>query len=249
MKQFLLLVILVLGIKSQGQTPSALVNTKGVRNEGISANNPWMGGQVGYKFGGSGEFADNLITSARLMYKIDLGTKNFQLPVMGNFSQLKDNLSGNLEVDEANDARFQDIVTSTQGLNIGLYPYYTIIEKQYFSFVLHSSLMYKINGFKDLENNSIYLNQGRASLGAEFYIGKKNLDEGTYPLTLSVAPTITFFNKNDYKAIFNESKSSINSVEITACVPIGKGIGFLFESVLSSTPTFRTGLLFATQLN
>lgn len=249
MKKFLFIFLLSSSIYLFGQTPSALVNNKGIKNEGISANNPWLGGQVGYKFGGTGEFADNLIASARLMYKIELGTVKFQLPVMGNFSQLKDNISGNLQTDVENEARLQDILTSTQGLNIGLYPYYTITEKEYFSVIAHGVLMYKVNAFKDTTENSLYLNQGRISLGAEFHLGKKNIAEGRYPITLSIAPTMTFFDKSDYNKVFGEEKSSISSLEITTVVPIGKGIGVLFEGVISSTSTFRTGLLFSSQLN
>jgi hypothetical protein len=248
MKNFLVVLFLFIYFPCTGQTPSAMINNKGVRNAGVSAKNPWLGGQIGYKFGGSGEFADNLLTSARLMYPIDIGTKNFQLPVMGNFSQLRDNLSDKLSIDEKNEARLQDLLTSTQGLNIGLYPYYAFPEKTYFSFNIHGCFVYKLNSFKDVSSNPVYMNQGRFSIGFEANIGKINIDKGQYPFTISIAPTLTTFSKNDYMAVFGSTKSNIGSLEITSILPIGRGVGVLFEAVLSNASTFRTGLLFTSQL-
>jgi hypothetical protein len=235
--------------QASAQTPNILMNNKGRTNKAISARNPWLGGQVGYKFGGSGEFADNLIASARLMYDIDLGFKRFQLPIMGNFSQLRDNLSEKLSVDDKNEARIQDIITSTQGLNLGLYPYFVVSEKQYFAFLIHGAAAYKINSFKDESANAVYLQQGRFSLGIEANIGKYNTEQGRYPWTISIAPALTVFSSEDYRSIFGADKSSLTSLEITSVIPIGKGIGFLLESVISKESAFRTGLLFSSELS
>ncbi len=248
--KFRVLVFLVFFfLKANAQTPTAMVNNKGNVSKALAAKNPWLGGEVGYKFGGSGEFADNLIASARVMYEIEFDSKKFALPVMGNLSQLRDNLSENLTIDEKESARIQDILTSTQGLNIGLYPYRMIVEKQYFSLLAHGAIVYKLNSFKDMQENPMYFQQGRFSLGIEAYIGKFDTNNGKYPLTISVAPVATFFNSNDYKAIFGIERSLLISLEVTSVVPIGKGVGFLLEGVFSDKSVVRTGLLFSAQLN
>lgn len=248
MKKLIAILLILIVFESFAQTPNALINNKGTVNKAISAKNPWLGGQVGYKFGGSGEFADNLIASARLMYEIDLGSKKFVLPVMGNLSQLRDNLSENLTVDEKEIARNQDILTSTQGLNVGLYPYYLIFEKAYFSLLAHGTLAFKLNSFTDVQSNPVYLQQGRFSLGIEAYIGKKDPTTGKYPWTISIAPVTTVFSNMDYKAIFGTERSSLTSLEITSVLPIGKGVGFLLEGVISNNSVIRTGLLFSSEL-
>jgi len=53
------------------QTPHALQNIV-LNNTVTEVANPWLGAQVMYKFGGTGEFGDNLLASARLLHDIEL---------------------------------------------------------------------------------------------------------------------------------------------------------------------------------
>src|SRR5687767_4785061 len=79
---------------ANAQTPFATQNVgsssaeRSLTLSGPSAGSPWIGGQIAYKFGGSSEFADNLLVAARLLYDIDVGSEKFHLPVMGNISDL-----------------------------------------------------------------------------------------------------------------------------------------------------------------
>jgi len=248
MKYLIVMICFVLCLNSYSQTPSSMMNNVGLKNAGMAARNPWLGGQIGYKFGGSDEFADNLIASARLMYEIDLSSKKFQLPIMGNVSQLRDNLDLDLDDDIKDEARIQDLITSTQGVNLGLYPYYIWKQKNTLALIIHGVAAYKINAFKESEESTIYFQQGRFSVGVEAQIGKYDNSKGQYPWTISLAPTLTIFKKSDYTAIFGNEKSSISSLEITSVLPIGRGMGFLLEAIISDKSIIRTGLLLSSEL-
>lgn len=247
MKQVYLLLITVfcLGIILNAQTPYSFINIASdsqVSTKGISANNVWLGAQIGYKLSGPGDFSDNLLVSGRLLYNIDINTTKFKLPVMGDISALRDAAStGNID---SLTAKAQDLLLSTQGINVGLYPFYEAYKNTYFSFTIHGSLTYKLNAFK-VDDETINLDQGRFSAGMETSIGKRNDDK--YPLTISVTPVLTFFSKNRYKMIFGEEKSSLLSLEITGIVPIGSGFGLLIESVIAkdNAPAVRTGIVFS----
>lgn len=218
---------------------------------GIGANNPWFGGQIGYKFAGSDDFSDNLLVSARLLNEIKLSKTDtrFHLPVMGNISQIKDNLNNTNLSDDEKKSGISSLLMSTSGVNVGLYPYYEITRDDFFSITLHGVIAYKLNSF-DLGNDNVqYLNQGRFSVGLETSIGETSAKTGRNPLTLSIAPTVTVFDKNIYNTVFKESRSNLNSLEITGVLPVGRGFGLLVESIIAKSTSFRAGILISTELS
>jgi hypothetical protein len=184
------------------------------------------------------------------LYDIDLGTEKFKLPVMGNISTLRDAFSNEKDPDKDTlQARAQELMLSTQGVNVGLYPYYFLAQEDKFKLVLHGSAAWKLNMFKTKEDKNEYLDQGRFSLGLEATLGSTAGDQA--PLVVSITPTLTLFNADKYKLIFGESKSSITSLEITGVLPVGTGIGVLFETIVAKKPysAFRVGLVFAAPTN
>ena len=250
-RYFLFSVLFFCTLVLNAQSPTSFTNTAGQKivAAGMSANNPWVGAQIGYKIGESDDFSDHLLVSGRFLWEIPFeGAKNFHLPVMGNLAQLKNDISKKLTVDTVK-AKIEQALLSTQGIQVGLYPYYIIHNETNFSLTLHGVLSWKVNGFKDDSNGTTYMHQGKFSLGAEIALGATK--GGRNQLVVSVAPTIAFFNKNDYNAVFGKEKSSLFSTEITGVVPLGEGLGLLVESILAqeSYSVFRVGIILAASTN
>lgn len=242
--------VCLLIFQTVAQTPTAFKNTKGIDNKGMSAKNPWIGGQIGYRFAKSNaEFADNFSPAARILQDLDLGTKSFQMPIMGNFGQLRDNSSDSVLSDQSKQARYADLVSSTQGINVGLHPYYTLKADTFFSSIIHGSLEYRLNSFKDTVQSVAYLHQAKVRLGVEVHLGKYSTEKGRYPLTFDISPTISFFDSRIYRSIFRDNESTAVALELTGIVPIGKGLGFLIEGIISKQNQLRIGFIFATESN
>ena len=239
-----------------GQTAFSVLNSGSRSNVagGLAANNPWVGAQVGYLFGDSKEFADNLLVSGRILYEIDLNSDKFKLPVVGNISNIIKSKVG-FEAGESKDkldSEVKGLMTSNQGLHVGLYPYYLIKKSETFSLIAHGVAGWKLNGLQDTVNNKVtYLNQGRFSAGVEFGIGRSNAEK--IPLTISITPTFTIFDKNEYKGVFGVEKSTISTLELTCVVPLKKGIGVMFEDIVplskGMSNVFRVGLIFTAETN
>jgi hypothetical protein len=230
---------------------------------GLAANNPWLGSQVAYRFGGGDEFSDNLLVSARLLYEINLGSSKFALPVMGNVSPITQGLRDGLDED-ALKQKAAELLQSSQGITVGLFPYY-VMEHDRLLLTFHSVAAWRLNAFGDTATagegeaetgageEPVYLHQGRFALGAEVLIGKR--DDGSAPLTVSVSPTLAVFSADQFQRAFGERKSSLFSLELTGIVPIGKGVGVLFEGIIGSEigsesrNAFRVGLLLTSEMN
>lgn len=218
-----------------------------VNTESVSPASPWAGAQIGYKFGESGDFSDSILVAAHLMYDVKVDPDDrFHLPVMGNIADLTTSVTGTAGSQEDLTKKADDLVLSATGARVGLYPYVFLNQTTYWSVVAHGELGWKMNGFKDASGDVAYLQQGRVSLGVEFWIGQN--DEDHLPITISLAPVRAFFSDKDYKKVFGTAKSHIQTLETTAIVPIGKGTGFLFEYVTGGgTRTVRVGIIIAVQ--
>lgn len=241
---------------SNGQTAFSVINSGSRSNVagGLAAKNPWVGAQVGYLFGDSEEFADNLLVSGRILYDIDLNSEKFELPVVGNISSIIKSKVGFEEGDgkEKLDSEVKELMTSNQGLHIGLYPYYRIKTGETFSLIAHGVAGWKLNGLQDTVNNKVtYLNQGRFSAGLEFGIGRSTADK--IPLTISITPTVAIFDKNEYREVFGVAKSYTGTLELTCVVPLKKGIGVMFEDIVPLSKgvsnVFRVGIIFTAETN
>jgi hypothetical protein len=236
-----------------GQTPASTMNLglpNGASNErGMSAANLWSGAQIIYKFKGSGDLADNLLVGARLLYEINLSDdekdQRFYLPVMGNISDLTAAVTAGATDLEQLDQKGTELLMSSTGATVGLYPYYKIYKGSAASIIVHGVAAWKLNGFPAESGDTTYLSQGRFSIGVEAGIGKT--DKGRLPLTVSIAPVLTVVGSGAYQQIFGETKNTIPSLEITGVIPVGQGIGFMIEGVSAShgRSSLRAGLVLA----
>ena len=231
------------------QTPTSFMNNGGKFNnkaEGASAFNPWVGAQLLNNFEGTGDFVDNLIVSARVLYEVKTNSTSFKIPVMGNISELKSDL---LTDTEKTKEAINKIILGDQGLNFGIYPYYILndYDDDDFYLIAHGSLGYKLNGFQLDSTTTEYLNSGRISAGLEVGYGLLNEVTGDKPITLSLTPVITFFDKEQYQTIFEENLGSIFSFEITGIIPISStGVGIMIEKVFANEGNnpIRVGVIF-----
>jgi hypothetical protein len=227
----------------QGQK---ILDSKGeVKTETVSADSPWAGAQIGFKFGNSGDFSDSVLVAAHLMYDVKVDAKDkFHLPVMGNIADLTTSSTGTSGTADDIKKKAEDLVLSATGARVGLYPYVNLVTGDFFTLLGDGELAWKMNGFKDDAGNVTYLQQGRTSLGAEFRIGLN--DEDHLPISLGISTVRSIFSASDYKKVFGTSRNHIQTFETTAIVPIGGGAGFLFEyAVGGGTHSVRAGILFA----
>lgn len=235
------------------QTPVGLRNTGRdlpTGEKAIAANNPWLGAQVAYRFGGTDEFASNLLVAGQIVYPIDLGKSPVQLPVIGNVSTLAQTTG---EGDRATDIEDQgkQLIGSAGGITLGLYPYAELHTSDYFLVTVHGLAAWRVNGLRPLGVDStstdlIYLHQGKFGAGVELLIG--NRGDGSAPLSISVTPTITVFGKDAYARAFGVERGSVSTLEVNGILPVGSGVGVVFEGVLVDNlpDAFRVGLLLST---
>lgn len=216
-------VIATLSISAQ----SYFAQQQGVRffktQKGAAPNSLWFGSQATYQISSNPEFADNFTPMAKGFYEITtfkIGKKDLVLPSVFNLGMMR-SVSSDFETKkEEISANLQDIANSSQGINIGLNPYYKIIEKENgFTITLHSLLSGKINSFTSDSIDVKYLLQGRFSLGADLTIGEE------YPLTFSFSPVYSIFDSKIFNELFDEGKSELFSFETSIIIPIGSGVG------------------------
>jgi len=212
---------------------------------GSSGFNPWLGAQLLLNVAGTGDVSDNLIVSGRLLYQLKTTSKKFKIPIMGNISNLTSDLE-NKKADEIEQS-VNEIVMSDKGLNIGLYPYYILVPyDRDFYLLAHGSLNWKLNGFKLTDSTSNYLNIGRFSAGFEIGYGTLDNITGDKPLTISITPTLSLFDKTKYKEIFGIDKSMVLGLELTGIIPISKtGIAVVLDGIFSkgTDAAFRVGFI------
>ena len=254
MIRMLVLLITLVPVGLRGQSPAAMKNAAGQELEGFgAANNPWLGAQLSYGFGGSSEVADNFLVSARVLYDLldglgsGGGEGGFFLPVVGNLAPLLERVSPGQDSASQIDQRAQELMTGSAGLNVGVHPYWVPVVRQALRVTVHGGAAYKLNALRDAADDLVYLHQGRFALGAEFAVGRRT--GGRLPLTLSVTPVLTVFGQNDYQQVFGTARGSLLALESTAVVPVGRGFGILLEGVLAqeSRSTFRAGFVFVTE--
>lgn len=237
---------------SFGQTVTSFMNNGGKLNkaaEGASGFNPWLGAQLVHSFEGTGDFADNIVITGRLLYELKTSSKKFKVPVMGNISDLKSELLNDAKKLES---ALTNIVIGDDGLNVGIYPYFIINDYAGDDFYLlaHGSASLKMNGFQIDSTQTNYLNTGRFSAGLEMGYGLFDKKSGDRPITLSVTPVFSFFDKEEYNDVFGEERNSIVSLEFTGIIPISKtGIGLMIQSVVSGNTNnvFRAGIILSGQ--
>lgn len=213
------------------QAPVALldVGNEGVRDEqrslGGSAASPWVNAQVAYRFPtNTPNRINNLHVNGQLLYVVPTDW-SVTLPVMGNIAPITTELSGLESFSDSTNAKIDALVRSTDGINVGIYPYMYALETKSCDVVVHGAGAYRINGFPEEDGDVNYLEQLRLGLGSEAFIG----DENASRLTIGFTGVVTLFSKDDYETIVGERNNSIWSLETEAVVPIGRGFGALLQ--------------------
>ena len=86
------------GISRLAETTRANATDQDKQLMEVAANNPWaLAGQIGYKFAGPGDFADNLLVSGKTIYELPLdykASRGWHLPIVTNFASLAADVSG-----------------------------------------------------------------------------------------------------------------------------------------------------------
>ncbi len=214
-----------------------------------SAANSWLGAQLGYKFGSdSDELANNLLVSAAAIYDLPLKEgRTFHLPVISNFAPLIANPVSD-DAKDGSDDKLKALTLSATGVRAGLYPYreITSLTRDDFRLILHAEGSWKLNGFKQKDSEDVnYLNQLRLGIGFEMAVG--TVTDSHKPLTLSVTPVRTLFDRKEYEKVFKEAKSSLSSLEVVAVLPLSARTGVLFEYVNGDAKAFRAGVIVAAE--
>ena len=248
-------------INASGQTPVSVSRLAGrpptKPGEKVPAgmpagNNPWLlAADLSIKpLAGGGGFSEQwLLSAAKVVYDLPLdgdvlGGAHF--PIMANLADILPNLGEGSKKDSL-DAAIQSLVTSSDGINVGVYPFWPLTNKLFgVRATVFTGISAKWNEFNDTTANTKQtLLTGRFSGGLEFSIGDET--DGKKPLTVSLSAVHSRFGADAYQAVFKERRSTLNSAELTAILPIQTGVGILFEGigVEQKKPAFRLGLLMA----
>lgn len=207
--------------------------------------NPYVGAQLGYSFNNTGDFASNLVASGSVLYTViaadpkSSSSTKFFLPIRANFSALN-------AVDSASRSKqVQQLLSSAQGLRVGVEPYLTLSDWGPFIHpVLFGSAGWKINAVKDKSDTTRYVTLGRLSGGLELGIGPS--DGSKLPITLDLAPVYSIFADRTYRSVFGANfPKSVWSTEVTIVLPVAANMGVLSEAISGqhTLPVWRVGLV------
>ena len=210
-------------------------------NKELGPRNVWaLGAQASYNLA-RGDFIDNFSASGRALIEI-LGPEddNYGIYLMGNLSNLKTNIDST----KANEKNIRDILQTSQGINIGLYPHYILFGEPYDeSITVFGNMGWKLNTISKDGDSLKYLHQARLSIGLELSGLRGIISE--YPTTLTIEPMITFFSESKYENVFNKKESNLKALNSTLIIPAGRGRGILFDLIIPSEgkTIFTIGLI------
>jgi hypothetical protein len=231
------------------QTPRAVVNTgQDPVAAAASAGSPWIGSQVFYNVGGTDKVADNLLVAATLLYEIETGTRWVRLPVMGNIGNLFASADTSAAAEDQLAQKAQQLLLGASGFSVGVYPYVPLVRWGHGNIVLHLAAAFKVNAFADTANATKYLPVGRFLGGIEASIGNQTKPRSA--ATISVTPTYTLFGSSAHQQILGYQRDSYTGFETTLVLPLGRGFGFLFESIAAKDvkPALRAAILLAKEI-
>jgi hypothetical protein len=250
------------GAQAQGAASAATVGAKKSTNErgAVAANNEWIvGTQLGVRFFGQGDFADNLLISGMVRYEVPLNSKTFKLPIFSNFGEIASKPVFGTKADSLQ-AAASALMSTAQGMNVGVYPYHVLKRPTLggdLRVTAFGQIVGKLNSVKGrssldapdtAEKVQHTLLQGRGALGVEVAVGKTvPANSPRRPLTLSLTAAATTFSARTYELVFGTARSSIKSVEFTAIVPVADGAGILVEGIGANgyAGTWRIGMVLA----
>jgi hypothetical protein len=221
--------------------------------QALGPANPWIkwavSGEAHIKSFTGGAFGEQwLLAASKLTYEVPMGTSPVHIPVMANLASIQSALGSGTKDDSLN-AAISALTSSTDGLNVGVYPYWflgSLGKALKPNFFLGASA--KINSFKDtVAKTDETLLTGRFSAGLEFLVGDMPLGSDDKPLTISFTGVRSQFGSDTYRKITGTARSHIYSAELTSVLPISTNAGILFEAVTTqyAKPSFRIGMMVA----
>jgi hypothetical protein len=221
MKNYILIsLLLCISQIAISQTPFSMVSSHNTyeqpaRISASSMNNPWVGAKLAYNI--AGDVSNSFLLSGRVMYTVLSGEK-YAIPVMANvgFNNL-------------------DSLDKDNGVNIGAYPWYSLINKGSATLLLHGGLNYHVID----KNDAGYIQEVRMLAGIEAAFYSKT---GSPPTTLSIAP--------EYVINTGGNLSNTFALQFTGVLPIANGLGLLVESDVPLDKTTQgTGLKIGVIIN
>lgn len=226
--------------------------SQGAAKVPAATGNPWVAGaQIGYKFAGKGDFADNVFAAGTVIYNLQLDpteSHGWNIPIFSNVASLAADASGKTAQDSLQNSA-NAMLNSAQGILLKLAPYRTFHDATNTRLRLLTSVGGKINSLaaKDTAAGKETLLQGRVGAGFEMEIGMKADEDGNRPIVLSGSLLQSFFSATSYEKVFGERKSELTVMELSAIVPVQKGTGMVIEAALAQglPPALRIGLLVA----
>jgi hypothetical protein len=208
--------------------------------DALSTESSWIGAQLFYNFDGSN--LDNVVGAAKVkLNTAKYSTTRFKLNIIGNIAKFSSALDK-----EKLSTDLREISQSEQGLIVGFEPIYKLLKNSPATKLnLYGNLAYKINNFQNVneDNESGSLSQARFLAGIEFE--GLQFEDGNGMVYFSLELGGSFFDKNQYKKIFNEEKSSLKFIESTFIMPISGKFGLMLKYTITqySTPAFGSGIV------
>lgn len=183
-----------------------LARDKGeVSTNQVSTKSPYFGSKFSYDVDPEASIKENFLFTAKVLY-VPISGERWAFPL----ALIASPQGGDISVPES-------------GINIGVFPWYALVDKTQFTLLLHGGVSYK--SLK--ESGTPEVNQIRALAGLEAAFSGK---EGGAPITISVTPVYSH----------TEGMGNKTVLELTGVLPISKNLAALIDYQESA---FRIGII------
>lgn len=214
------------------------LDTVVISNNSVSMKNYWLGAKIGYNFIGNTDdnfFVGSASIALNMLENLD---KGHYFGVIGNI--------GNFKFDKSTDSSedIKKLVQSINGLSVGLgYTREWSVQNSYFRWFSRTGVRLTTFDEVGVDKETLNLAQSVTNTGIEYELTRfKN--KGS--LTISVGTSLLMFDKRVYNKIFDESKSSLVTFDLTAILPISEKMGVFVNGTFAkkTSAAYILGIIF-----
>jgi len=202
----------------------------------VAPNNPYIGSQVGYDFSRGSNLADNIVVSGQVVLDaINTGISRLHAPIVGNLANLRTTSSS--ETAE----KIKDLASSGHGLAFAVAPYYEIV-KSGINLTAFTSAGLKLSAAKDLQDETVYIPQGRFAGGFELVI--PHTLSGN-PVVLTAGPTLNIVSQNHANRVLAGRDPNIKGMDGSVILPLGSALAGMLRctAVKGASPQYQISIL------
>jgi len=223
----------------------AATRTAAATTETTDPTGTWMNATVAYNLASSGNSADKLNVAGQVILNywrpnaLAIHGASLQVPIIGNIAKPT---TGKETAEQLKD-KAQELVASSEGLYVGVAPYWQWLHKNKYGSKAFWSASFRTNALKDISTDStFYLNQGRFSIGFQEQLGQFDTGVGSF----SVETTLLTFSASNYARAYGERRAQLYTTDVVLIVPVGDNVGIVGQAALNHSGgdhVWRVGVL------